>query len=163
MTDRDIRKTLVRALQTLTLVGLVLGVIGFLQGAPESRGKRFYLRSEGGAVLFEHTRHADRADACVVCHHDLAGEVCSCLDCHEDPDYTPDSEDHEDLVEYHERACDSCHEIAGADEAVSCRECHDDDLAEAYHAQCSACHLEQQPEIFAEESGAPRCRACHLR
>ena len=163
MTDRDIRKTLVGALLGLTVVGLAVGLVGYVQGSPEATTERFYLASDGGAVLFEHTRHAQHTEGCVQCHHDLAGEVFSCQECHEDPDYNAELAEHSELLEFHERACDSCHDIADDSEAVGCRECHEEDLARIYHDQCTSCHLELQPERFAEASGAPRCRACHLR
>ncbi len=71
--------------------------------------------------------------------------------------------DHADLVEIHENECTNCHEIAPDDEAVGCRECHADEIADVYHRSCSECHLEVAPDRFADTAGEPLCASCHLR
>ena len=163
MTDERARRTFRTGLILLALVGVGLGIAGYLQEAPAGDGTRFYLRSEGGAVMFDHARHRDAADGCITCHHELAGETYPCGTCHEDAEYTPELAEHGDLVEIHDSACDGCHEIAPDEEASSCRRCHAEGLADVYHQSCSACHLEVAPERFADESGAPTCGGCHLR
>jgi hypothetical protein len=63
----------------------------------------------------------------------------------------------------HDRACDTCHEIAPDDQATSCRTCHEDDVAGVYHLSCNGCHLATRSARFADEAGTARCSACHLR
>jgi hypothetical protein len=171
MKDARFRRNLAIALAALTAVGGGVALAGYLLGdtAPAamdaSAGQvRYYTRNDGGAVLFEHARHAADSGECVTCHHDLAGAVVDCLDCHEDPDYTADSEDHADLVNYHERDCAGCHEIAPSEDIESCRNCHEGgEVARVFHQSCNACHLETAPEVFADSEGKAACRACHLR
>jgi Class III cytochrome C family len=163
MKDERSRKQLVLALAIFTVIGTGLGVTGYLQGNPASDNSRFYMKSDGGAVLFEHARHGEDIGGCVDCHHELAVDVIGCAECHDDPDYTSDSADHDELLEIHERACESCHEIGPAEDAASCRDCHEEDLAAVYHKSCSACHLATAPERFADEAGGPLCKLCHLR
>ena len=163
MTDRQVRKRTLVVLALVTAAGTGLGLAGYLRGAPPAAPGRFYLRSDGGAVLFEHARHGEAADGCVQCHHELAGDAYACSECHDDPDYAPDSFEHAELLSIHGRACDGCHGIAPSSEATSCRECHQDDLSAVYHRSCSACHLATAPERFADETGGPLCRSCHLR
>ncbi len=163
MTEKRARELRVYALAVLSVAGLGLGMGGYVRGTPTSDAVRFYLASDGGAVLFEHKDHSLRLDSCVACHHELAGEACDCQDCHDDPSYSAAQTDHAELLELHERACDSCHEIAPAAEAESCRECHAETLAQVYHQSCSACHLASARERFADAAGEPKCQRCHLR
>lgn len=163
MTDKRIRKQQVLALVVLTTASLGLGIAGYLQGTPQEEATRFYLRNDGGAVLFEHARHGESTGSCVECHHELAMDVYDCGNCHDGPDYTVENADHDELLEIHDRACDGCHQIASPENASSCRDCHLDNLSDVYHRSCNACHLAKTPQRFADESGAPLCRSCHLR
>ena len=150
-------------LAVVVLVGVGVGVTGYLRGMPVQDTTRFYLPSDGGPVLFEHARHGEAAAGCVDCHHELAGAAADCLDCHDDEEYTPEAATHEELLDFHERACDTCHEIAPDEEAASCRECHAEEVARIYHLGCNACHLATDPARFAVSSGDARCAVCHLK
>lgn len=171
MTDAKYRRNMAYALVALTVIAAGLAVAGYLLGhtdaavMPDAAAQvRYYTQTDGGAVLFEHARHAGGQDECVACHHDLAGDVVECLDCHEEPEYTMDSEEHADLLDYHERDCSSCHDIAPAEDIESCRECHEGaEVAEVFHQSCNDCHLANAAEQFADNEGKPVCQACHLR
>jgi hypothetical protein len=163
MTDAEIRKRMAVTLGLFTAVCAAAAVVGYVAGEPDAGTDRFYLRSDGGAVLFEHARHVEQGADCVACHHELAGEVVACAECHDDPDYVPGLAAHAELLEHHERACAECHEVAPAEDVVSCRECHEDEMSAVYHAGCSGCHLTVAPDRFADTAGEPLCRACHLR
>lgn len=163
MTDASARRGFRIGLVLVAVAGVGLGVAGYLQEAPAGGGRRFYLRNDGGAVMFDHARHRGASEGCIGCHHELAGDAYECGACHEDSGYTAETAEHGDLVEIHEGACEGCHEIAPDRHARNCRECHGEGMADVYHRICSDCHLEVAPARFADESGAPDCRECHLR
>ena len=163
MTDERKKKPLVIVLAIVTVASVGLGLVGYLRGAPPEDATRFYLRNDGGPVLFEHTRHGVAIGGCVDCHHELATDLRDCRECHDEQDLTPGGTSHDDLLAIHDRACDTCHEIAPRDEATSCRECHEGETAKIFHQSCNGCHLATQPTRFADEAGAARCSSCHLR
>jgi len=161
--QKQVRRSTV-ALAVLAVVACAIAAAGYLRADDQDDLGRRYLRNGSGAVLFDHAAHQAQADACVSCHHELAGDdVADCADCHDDADYGVDTADHDELVEFHEGACDNCHEIAGDDEAENCRSCHDDAVADIYHASCNACHLASSPALFADEDGKAECKRCHLK
>ena len=156
------------ALVVVTIGLLAVGVWGYLQGEVPPGDSRFYLRSSAGAVVFTHRGHQKHVRDCVHCHHELGPgleavncRIChpgdapdspaflGCLDCHDDPDYGPETLEHTELLEIHENECDSCHN-------PRC-------VADAYHLQCSRCHLDLAPERFFAGDGQVECAACHLK
>jgi hypothetical protein len=154
-----------RLLVALTVAMLIVSVLGYLRRSDASETGRVYLRNGAGPVVFEHAMHAERGDACVVCHHPLAVDlVAECSDCHDDID-SPDLFEHDELLEIEAHSCDMCHEIAGDDEAQNCRECHDGaEIQSLYHQQCNGCHLTFDRARFASDDGqTTRCSACHLQ
>lgn len=151
------------ALVVLALLASGLGVDGYLRADETATALRTYLINDGGPVLFEHAEHAARAEACIDCHHDLAGETVGCLECHEeDEGIEPGEAGHVDLVEIHEADCAGCHEIAPDEDAESCRECHEQP-SEVYHLSCTECHAAEAPERFVGAGGDAVCAACHLQ
>lgn len=159
----------VGTLTVLAGVACLIAVAGYLRADdPPDRGRR-YLRNPGGAVLFDHGEHQDLVAECQTCHHELAapdadavscrechpataieGEaVLGCAECHDDPDYVPGMLDHEDLLAIEDHDCGGCHTPRA--------------VADAYHTGCSACHLTQAPDRFADASGQALCSGCHLK
>lgn len=152
----------------VALLAMAGGIWGFLRAEPERELDRYYFRSSSGDVLFTHTAHQDLCDDCEDCHHELtqgADEATSCrnchpveasdeptflgcLDCHDDPDYTPDMAEHEDLVDLEDHDCEGCHSARS--------------VSEAYHKNCGDCHQIKAPGRFAGEDGESLCSACHL-
>ena len=167
-------------LAVLAVVACAIAAAGYLRADVQDDLGRRYLRNGSGAVLFDHAAHQAQAEACVSCHHELAGDAADCADC-----YAADGPGHaacegvcamrlRPRVAKHKMftctqcgqciaACDNCHEIAGDDEAENCRSCHDDAVADIYHASCNACHLASSPAVFADEDGKADCRRCHLK
>lgn len=95
---------------------------------------------------------AEAARGCRECHPAAASEEEApggCLECHDDPEYVPGLVSHGELIEIEGHECEGCHAIRT--------------VADAYHTNCSACHLETAPERFADRDGKPLCRACHLK
>ena len=157
------------ALAVLTLSSIAIAAVGYLQADdPTDMGRR-YMRNSSGAVLFDHTAHSEQAEDCVRCHHELvAGETVDCADCHDDPEYTPDLADHDDLLEYHEAACADCHDVADAENAHSCRDCHPASTMEGEATLgCDVCH--DDPEYTPDLAGHDElleiedheCAGCH--
>ena len=98
----------------------------------------------------EQVKEDDQAVSCRTCHpgtQENENRFVGCMECHDDSDYTPDMMSHEELVEVEDHSCLGCH----APSSVS----------EAYHSNCTSCHLAAAPEKFSNEDGV-RCSVCHL-
>jgi len=159
------RPRTIRFLLVVGNVALAVGVYGYLSAEPGPDAGRVFLTSNAGPVLFTHADHADRAEACVACHHDLAVDlVASCDDCHDEGEMEPDMVEHADLQAIDGHECDGCHEIAPDEDAEGCRECHEAaEIADVYHGQCNGCHLSVAADRFADADNQTRCEACHLK
>lgn len=93
----------------------------------------------------------DQIVSCRTCHPGLQeGEqnTVSCTECHDDG-YSPDMMQHDEYMEMEEHSCLGCHTPKS--------------VSEAYHTNCSHCHLETSPERFTQAGGDVNCGACHLR
>lgn len=98
----------------------------------------------------EQVKEDDKAVSCRSCHPGIQEEsvrTVACSECHED--YTQDMMEHQEYQEVEDHSCVGCHAPAS--------------LSEAYHVNCTACHLESSPERFADPKGEVICGACHLR
>lgn len=165
--NNRVRRNWTRSLTVVMIIAVVAVVIGCLVDVKADKTDRRYFKNTAGAVLFDHGVHSTSADACVQCHHDLRGEkkasscrechpgsqpsetnTVACLECHDDS-YSSDMMSHDEYLEVDDHSCLGCH----APRAVS----------EAYHANCSNCHLEQSRERFTKADGELLCGACHLR
>lgn len=158
-----------RSLTIVTLIAIAGAVIGCLASGRPVETNRFYLTSSAGPVLFDHGTHADDADSCAVCHHDLysAALATDCAECHDDG-YEPDDVSHTRLKEIHSQDCTTCHEQAAGDEqATSCRACHTSgSQSDALPDSCNRCHddditadlLEHDEYLEIEEHS---CLSCH--
>jgi len=202
------RRNWTRSLTIVMIVAVAGAVVGCLAVGKKTETQRFFFKSTAGAVLFDHGKHSQTADACAQCHHDLysATQATACTECH-DADVTADDTRHADLIEKHSRDCARCHQVntdtkpascrtchpgsqSGTTPTISCSECHDDtfspemlehdeyldieahtcqgchaprSVSEAYHTNCTSCHLEKAPARFAKTDGTAVCGACHLR
>jgi hypothetical protein len=91
---------------------------------------------------------------CRQCHGNEAGEpeiAAGCLGCHDDAEYSVFA-DHGEMLATH------------ADAELTCQHCHAvRALTDAYHTQCSDCHLAVAPEEFADAEGRALCARCHLK
>ena len=147
------------------------GLFGYLRAAPDSEQEpdRYYYRNSAGAVLFTHTEHQDNVADCEDCHHEIltgadeplscrschpaeapeAAPFVGCQECHDDPEYTSDFAEHDELLEVHDPDCENCHTARA--------------VTEAFHLNCSDCHLQVAPERFADAEGKVLCRSCHLK
>lgn len=154
-----------RFLVVLAVLALAVGIYGYLGATPTAQSGRVYLTNNGGPVLFTHAAHAEQADGCIDCHHDLAVDlVASCDDCHDEGEMDADMLEHADLQSIEDHSCDGCHEIAPDEDAAGCRECHETaEIAHIYHQQCNGCHLDQAQARFATDDAQVRCEACHLK
>lgn len=99
----------------------------------------------------EQTIDDDQAISCRECHttpqeKQLTTPVC--IECHDDG-YSPEMMEHDEYMDIDEHACLSCHTPGP--------------VSDAYHTNCSQCHLENAPGRFAEPDGDVLCGACHLR
>lgn len=151
----------------LAIAGLVVGLFGYLRADPAGDPDRFYLASNGGAVLFLHAGHQERSPECERCHHELVGAVATaCADCHDDS-YTAALASHADLLEIPDHTCASCHEVMAAETARSCRACHAREAGEGELLRsCQDCHddgysadLASHAELLAIADHT--CEGCH--
>ncbi len=149
-------------------IACCVGLFGYLWAGPEQNASRFYSRSSGGDVLFDHQKHQESAAGCESCHHELVSGGGDCSVCHDDPDYTPDMAAHADLLEIEDHSCEGCHEIAGPEAARNCRECHPAAAVEgAAFVGCTACH--DDPDYTPDAAGhddliaidGHECEGCH--
>jgi len=164
--DQNLRK--IAPLLVLTAACVVAGVLGYVIVDPASSQDRVYLRNGGGAVLFTHGPHAEREGGCVVCHHDLVGEIVTeCAECHDDS-YDAGLLEHAELLEIPDHECGGCHEIGDAESVVSCRYCHPASAgSDERPPLCSGCHdesydepgLVSHAELLAIEDHT--CSGCH--
>ena len=96
----------------------------------------------------------ENAGNCRACHGREAHVPASgsgCVACHDDAPDRDVFESHGEMVALH------------VDADVGCADCHTvRAIADAYHTQCSACHLAVHPDIFADTDGRARCGRCHL-
>ena len=145
MSNRNPLAPVNRPLFILFLVAAAVAVYGYLQPVPSTDGRRFYLDSTAGAVLFTHADHQGQDTNCVACHHALIqGQTFDCSECHDEPEYVPGAYAHDELVEVEDHSCVDCHLLQPDTAARSCRTCHPA-TAEATTAQenpgdCSECH-----------------------
>ncbi|MGI9536520.1 MAG: cytochrome c3 family protein [Desulfocapsaceae bacterium] len=151
------------------ITAVAAAVFGSIVTNEPAAKDRFYLENTAGSVLFDHTKHAEAADSCAACHHDLYGsmQVTSCEECHDD-EVEPVDFEHAELKEYHGRECSTCHEqVADDDRAASCRSCHPDTQdEEARTVDCSQCHdddydldMMEHDELLEIEDHS--CLGCH--
>jgi hypothetical protein len=154
-------------LVAVAAAGLLSGLFGYLRADPARDGDRFYLRSNGGAVLFTHAAHQDRSPACERCHHELvSGAARACTDCHDDG-YTADLASHDELQAVPDHTCAGCHEVAAAATARNCRDCHPREAGEGEpRLSCQNCHddgysadLASHAELVAIADHT--CEGCH--
>jgi len=96
--------------------------------------------------------HDDKyAASCRQCHPAAQSEnsvTKTCAGCHDDS-YLPDMMEHDEYTEVTAHTCIGCH----SPQSVS----------EAYHTNCSNCHLKTLPDRFSTNDGDVSCGACHLR
>lgn len=103
------------------------------------------------ATCHAQVKENDQAASCRQCHPAVQASettVISCSKCHDDG-YTPELMPHDEYMEAGEHTCLGCH----APSSVS----------QAFHTNCTTCHLEAAPARFADANGAVVCGACHLR
>ncbi len=92
-----------------------------------------------------------QARGCRACHPAAAAEGAAflgCDSCHDD-DFGPDMATHAELLAIDGHECVGCHTPRS--------------VADAYHAQCNACHLAAAATRFADAKGEVMCGACHLK
>lgn len=107
----------------------------------------------GGDCLKCHEQAAgdDQAQTCRECHpgtQENEEKTVGCTECHDDG-FTPDMMGHDEYLEVEDHSCLGCHQPGS--------------VSEAYHANCTACHMETSPKRFADPEGGVVCAACHLR
>jgi hypothetical protein len=163
-----------RRIISITLLAILAGcagLYGYLRAGPEQELEpdRYYYRTSAGAVLFTHTDHQDLVEECESCHHEMltgaeeprscrschpteapeAAPFVGCMECHDEPEYTVDFAEHDDLLEIHDPDCESCHTARA--------------VTETFHLNCSDCHLQTAPLRFADPEGKVLCQSCHLK
>jgi hypothetical protein len=161
------RRNWTRSLTVVMIVAVAAVVIGCMVDVEAEKTDRLYLKNTAGAVLFDHGTHSQSADSCVQCHHNVEAETeaascrechpgiqpsetntVACIECHDDS-YSPDMMEHEEYLEMEEHSCLGCHTPRS--------------VSNAYHKNCSDCHLENSRERFTKANGELLCGACHLR
>lgn len=109
------------------------------------------IHSRDCSTCHEQSVEDDQAVSCRTCHPGVQENdknTVGCIECHDDS-YSPDMMQHDEYMEMEEHTCLGCH----APKSVS----------EAYHTNCSHCHLKNAPERFSSADGKVQCGACHLR
>jgi hypothetical protein len=101
-----------------------------------------------------HEQGADneQAASCRQCHPTTQKDdklTNNCMECHDDNSFSSGMMEHDEYAEVDEHSCIGCHSPRS--------------VSEAYHANCTKCHLETLPDRFANAGGDVRCGACHLR
>jgi hypothetical protein len=130
----------------VAVVTLLVGVAGYLRAEAPPAAGCFYLRSAGGAVLFQHDDHQHRGIACERCHHEASSGRAAATEA---------------------RNCRGCHRGEGG-EAGEAGEADAGgqavrSVADVYHSGCNECHLTMARARFADASGKLLCHACHLK
>lgn len=157
------RQNWTRSLTVVMIVAAVAVFIGYLVDVKAVVKDRVYLQNTAGAVLFDHEMHSQITESCVECHHN--NQTVSCRDCHSDvpsnenesvtceachdDGYSPEMLEHDEYLEIEEHTCLGCHSPRS--------------VSDAYHTNCTNCHLETAPERFTKADGDVLCGACHLR
>ena len=142
------------SLMLLFLIASILAVTGYQQVPQTDSEKRLYFQNSGGPVLFDHEQHADRAEGCENCHHQLysADVYAECVECHDD-DFSVDDFSHTELLEIEDHECAYCHDIHDEREPQNCRQCHSQALLEpVIENNCVNCHDFQRGDDEWEEA-----------
>lgn len=119
------------------------------------------------AADFEHAELLEVEDhRCTTCHNSLADKTpVNCRTCHEqevkgttstagcaechDEDVTPDLLTHDEMIAVEAHGCYDCHSVMS--------------VSDAYHQQCSGCHIKSGQARFVNADGNARCEICHLK
>lgn len=95
--------------------------------------------------------HDDDPVSCRTCHlQEVKGtsSTAGCAECH-DEDITPDFLTHDEMLEVEDHSCYDCHSVMA--------------LSDAFHQQCTDCHLKSGQARFVNDKGVARCVICHLK
>ena len=154
----------------LLLVAIAGAALAIVLGSGDAEGgQRVFLFSHtAGDVVFDHTGHVMRPDACITCHHDLWNTSArDCSACHGDR-YQKRQFPHATVVQLHSTGCVTCHVDETDDrEPQSCRACHPPHQAdEVATLGCDKCHGFSRPsgmnhELLISAHGTDGCQTCH--
>ena len=103
------------------------------------------------SACHEQVAEDDEAASCRQCHptvQEREERGIGCTECHDD-DYEPEMMGHDEYLEIEDHTCLGCHAPSS--------------ISEAYHTNCTDCHLETATERFTNDDGTVNCSGCHLR
>ena len=163
-----VRRNWARSLTIVLIVAVAGAIIGCLADGKKTNTHRLFFQSTAGAVLFDHGKHSQSADACAQCHHDIysATQATACTECH-DADVKADDFEHDNLKEIHSRDCSRCHQVKEEAKPDSCRTCHPGSQPSTTPlVNCTECHDDSfSPEMLEHDEyldiEAHTCQGCH--
>ena len=103
------------------------------------------------ANCHEQVRENKFAASCRQCHETAPSEeslTLNCAECHDDT-YMAEMMEHDEYTEVEDHTCVGCHTPRS--------------VSDAYHTNCTNCHLASLPDRFSNSDGEVSCGACHLR